>query len=274
MKSVVRKLYWISSQQLGIDPLRFARFFAALPWFIRDLLRFRRGHRGGFELLPCLHDRREQSGAIATEYFAQDLLVAQRVFEAGPALHVDIGSRIDGFVAHVASFRSVRVFDIRPNEARVANIEFVQADLMSPPESMLGSLDSLSCLHTLEHFGLGRYGDPLDPNGSEKGLRGMAALLADDGTFYLSVPIGRARVAFNAHRVFDPLALRESAAQARLLVEQIYFIDPKGGIEQWDGSERQLGAVAERDYTLGVFVFRKARSAERTSSGRGSECPC
>jgi hypothetical protein len=33
-----------------------------------------------------------------------------------------------------------------------------------------GYCDSLSCLHALEHFGLGRYGDPIDPRGHEKGI--------------------------------------------------------------------------------------------------------
>lgn len=258
MTTALRRLYWITSQQLGFDPVRFFRFFVALPWYVRDLMRFRTGYKGELELMPCLHDRSEQSGAIATEYFAQDLFVAQSIFQANPLTHVDIGSRIDGFVAHVATFRRVQVLDIRPNTAQIENIDFVCANLMSPPDALVGSVDSLSCLHTLEHFGLGRYGDPLDPAGPTIGLRHMAALVAEGGTFYLSVPVGRARVAFNAHRIFDPRALMDTAAQQGLVTTELHIIDAKGRRARWDGTASALARVATDHYALAVFVFRKS----------------
>ena len=64
---------------------------------------------------PCLTDRFEESGAARGHYFHQDLLVAQRIFDSAPARHVDMGSRIDGFVAHVASFREPEQRDLREN---------------------------------------------------------------------------------------------------------------------------------------------------------------
>ncbi|MCP2789027.1 DUF268 domain-containing protein, partial [Salmonella enterica subsp. enterica serovar Typhimurium] len=80
------------------------------------------------------------------------------------------------------------------------------------------SLPSLSCLHVVEHVGLGRYGDPLDIAGSERALAELQRVLAPEGRLYLSVPVGRERICYNAHRVFSPrsivdalsgLALRE-----------------------------------------------------------------
>lgn len=61
--------------------------------------------------------------------------------------------------------------------------------------------DSLSCLHTIEHFGLGRYGDPIEPDGHLKGLAQLKQMVAPGGILYLSTPIGPKRVEFNAHRV-------------------------------------------------------------------------
>lgn len=257
MNMIVRRVYWILSQQVGIDLVRLARFAVALPWYCRDALKFKRHYEGEFRWLPCLHDKREQSGAAATEYFSQDLHVAQQVFQANPKTHVDIGSRIDGFIAHVATFRTVTVIDIRPNATRIPNVEFLQADLMEPPATLVGSFDSLSCLHTLEHFGLGRYGDPIDPQGYIAGLRNMARLVAEGGTFYLAVPVGRERVEFNAHRVFHPRSILAPASDSGLSVTHIVFIDEKGHVTTWNGSDTHLDSIGVAPYALAVFTFRK-----------------
>ena len=257
MISLFKRVHWILSQQVGIDLIRFWRFAFGVRWYLRDWLKFRRNYHGELRFMPCLHDKRAQSGAAATEYFAQDLHVAQQVFLAKPRTHVDIGSRIDGFVAHVATFRTVTVIDIRPNATRISNVEFLQADLMSPPASMLASFDSLSCLHTLEHFGLGRYGDPIDPSGYIPGLSNMARLVTQGGTFYLSVPVGRERVEFNAHRVFHPRSILVPASASGLEINHILFIDAKGHQTEWDGSEAQLDSVGATPYALAVFTFRK-----------------
>ena len=117
---------------------------------------------------------------------------------------MDIGSRIDGFVAHVAVFRPVEVLDIREQASHVRNVEFKQADLMQPlPETMIAYCDSISSLNAIEHFGLGRYGDPIDYHGHEKAIRNITAILQPGGRFYFAVPIGAQRIEFNAHRVFS-----------------------------------------------------------------------
>ncbi|RYD37256.1 MAG: DUF268 domain-containing protein, partial [Verrucomicrobiaceae bacterium] len=111
--------------------------------------------------------------------------------------------RIDGFIGHLAVFRKVEVLDIRPQPHVIPNIVFRQLDLMEelPPE-WTGCTDSLSCLHTIEHFGLGRYGDKIDPSGHLKGLEQLKRMVEPGGLFYLSTPIGPQRIEFNAHRIF------------------------------------------------------------------------
>lgn len=104
---------------------------------------------------------------------------------------------MDGFVAHVASSRECEVFDVRPISAEVLGVLFRQADLMNPDSLPItngaGYCDSLSCLHAIERFGLGRYGDPINPLGYQRGLSNTAKLLQPGGTFYLSTPIGQER---------------------------------------------------------------------------------
>ena len=152
---------------------------------------------------PCLSDRYDASGVAEGQYFHQDLYVAQQIYAARPERHVDVGSRVDGFVAHVATYMPIEVLDIRELSSSADNISFSQRDLMVDDERFDGYTDSLSCLHTLEHFGLGRYGDPVDFRGYLKGWQNLARMVRPGGTFYLSVPISkRQRIEFDAHRLF------------------------------------------------------------------------
>ena len=105
------------------------------------------------KLYPCLDDYNAESGTAFGDYFHQDLLVAQWIFAANPTRHVDVSSRIDGFVAHLAVFRQVEVFDIRPLTTSCRNIIFRCCDVMSDiAPQYLDYCDSLSSLHVLEHF--------------------------------------------------------------------------------------------------------------------------
>jgi SAM-dependent methyltransferase len=207
---------------------------------------------------PCLADRRVESGSAKGHYFHQDLLVARRIFLGKPATHVDVGSRIDGFVAHIASFRPIRVIDIRPLSGRIPNIEFVQADLMRPlRKDLVGFCDSLSCLHTLEHFGLGRYGDPINFEGHLVGLNNLIQMLQPGGRLYLSVPIGPQRIEFNAHRVFSVSHLLE-LFQPRFRVDQFSYVDDDGNLHEDVGIERDsVGCNYGCIYGCGIFEMAK-----------------
>ena len=78
---------------------------------------------------PIFLDKDSEDGTMKGDYFHQDLYVARLVYAAKPKKHLDIGSRTDGFVAHVASFREIEIIDIRPIESKVKNITFRQGDL-------------------------------------------------------------------------------------------------------------------------------------------------
>lgn len=84
--------------------------------------------------------------------------------------------------------------------------------------------DSISCLHVLEHFGLGRYGDPVDVNGHFLGLENIYKILKKGGTFYFSVPIGIQKTYFNAHRVFSVDMLTEYFL-TKYTIESFSYID-------------------------------------------------
>ena len=62
-------------------------------------------------------------------------------------------------------FMKVDVLDIRNLDINKKNINFIKGDLMDPKFTPNKKYKSISCLHTIEHFGLGRYGDKINPNG-------------------------------------------------------------------------------------------------------------
>jgi hypothetical protein len=205
------------------------------------------------EQQPMLHDFSAPAGSANGHYFHQDLLVATKINLANPRRHVDVGSRIDGFVAHVAAFREIEVFDIRPLPAGShARIKFVRGDLMAGDGVPREYCDSLSCLHALEHFGLGRYGDPIDPHGHDKGFDNLRKMLSAGGTLYLSVPIGARGTCFNAHRIFHPCDVLEWS-RGSLRLEDYAYVDDLGDLH--------FGADPARtpalQYGCGIYTLRK-----------------
>ena len=173
---------------------------------------------------PFLNDKTADSGNLPGHYFYQDLSVARRIHDANPDRHVDIGSRIDGFVAHVASFREIEVLDIRPLPPKIQNVEFRQKDIMSDDFDLTNYCDSVSSLHVIEHFGLGRYGDKIDYLGYLKGLNNIHKMLEKGGKFYFSVPIGEQRIEFNSHRVFSVKYLIELLTE-KYRIDSFSYVD-------------------------------------------------
>lgn len=264
-KKLLIRLHSFLSEQLGLDPLKTFAGVRGFPEYVRDLVKFRRGYRGRLILNPYLGDRDKEGGSTKNEYFWQDLLVAQRIFRAQPLRHVDVGSRVDGFVAHVASFRSIEVFDIRPVTSEIPGVVFKQANLMSADSIAAlcgeneGYCDSLSCLHAIEHFGLGRYGDPVDPLGYRRGIENLSRLLLPNGRLYLSTPIGSERVEFNANWVFDPNTILSVASVAGLRLDELTVLDQQGGHETiLCPTAGKVDSLAKEHYRLGIFHFVKA----------------
>lgn len=206
--------------------------------------------------LPILTEWGESSGALGA-YFHQDRLVASWILEGRPNRHVDVGSRIDGFVGHLSVFRQVDVIDIRPQPVPVANVRFHQLDLMRDlPESWRNCTDSLSCLHTIEHFGLGRYGDAIDPDGHLKGLSQLKRMVAAEGMFYLSTPVGTERIEFNAHRVFSPRTML-SWFDEGWRIEASAVIDDQCRTRCGSGPEPLASATCHTG--VGIVAARKLR---------------
>jgi SAM-dependent methyltransferase len=240
---------WISA---FIDPIRVCRASRGMVFFLRDYLAYRRqpgAERLAFaDMIPALHERRPVH-ELDAHYFYVNAWAASRLAAIRPVHHVDAGSQV-GLSAILAAFLPVIFIDYRPFKARVAGMRNIAADLLRLPFRD-DSLSSLSCLHVAEHVGLGRYGDGIDPAGTRKAASELARVLAPGGNLLFALPVGRPRVAFNAHRVhaadvivgyFPSLTLREFSG-----------VDDRGTFKE----NLPLDAFEHNEYACGFFWFTK-----------------
>jgi hypothetical protein len=202
---------------------------------------------------PILYDFNSIAGVARGHYFHQDLLVAQYIFENNPKSHVDFGSRIDGFVAHVASFRKINLFDIRDiSFSAHPNINFIKLDIFDV-DTINEVYDSLSCLHALEHFGLGRYGDRVDSDAHLKALDIFIKMIRPKGRLYLSVPIAnKSSVAFNAHRIFHKNDIPDFTKNKLNLI-RFDYVDDLGDLH----ADADINKILDLSYGCGIYTFVK-----------------
>jgi hypothetical protein len=189
-------------RQLGFDPLKSLAALNGITWYFPDLIRFKRNAKGtAVKLQPVFDDKKSASGSADGHYFWQDMICARWIFEDSPPSHLDVGSRIDGFIAHLLTFMSVQQIDVRKNPLQIDRLTTVIADLTQDFRESDTKFSSVSSLHSLEHFGLGRYGDTINPRGHELGLTNLASYVSPGGFLYVSYPVGEDVVEFNSQRL-------------------------------------------------------------------------
>ena len=249
---------FLLSGAFGFHPARLGRALVGFPRFISNCMTYYNQRAPGDlalsvrSLYPILDESHVAAGSTLGHYFHQDLWAARKIFARKPPRHVDIGSRIDGFIAHLLVFTKVEMVDIRPLKSTIPGLTFVQDDATQLSVYTSGSIDSLSSLHAAEHFGLGRYGDPIDPQGHLKFMSSLQRVLAEGGRLYFSVPIGRQRLEFNAHRVLNVETVL--AQYNRLRLVSVSFVDDDGDLHE-EVSPGQIPGNME--YGCGLFEFTK-----------------
>jgi SAM-dependent methyltransferase len=201
------------------------------------------------DLRPCLGDWRHCTPFDA-HYFYQGAWLARKLATTKPLKHVDIGSSaltVGVLSAHVETL----FLDYRPLRVNLSGLESISGDILNLPFDD-NSLSSVSCLHVLEHIGLGRYGDPIDPQGSLNAARELQRVLARSGQLLVSLPVGRERVCFNAHRVYAPASVVKMFPELRLV--EFSYVDDGGTNHEC----RRVEEADECEYGCGMFLFERA----------------
>ena len=167
-------------------------------------------------------------------------------------MHVDISSTLT-FSTILSAFIPVTFYDYRPAHLNLLNLISEKADLTQLPFAN-GSIQSLSCMHTIEHIGLGRYGDPVDPEGDLKAMKELERVLAPGGDFIFVTPIGKPKLQFNAHRVYSYNQIMSCFPTLSL---QEFSLVPDNGLDTgiiYNASKEQADA---QNYGCGLFHFKK-----------------
>lgn len=199
---------------------------------------------------PCLTDRTVTT-SFDPHYLYQAVWAMERIAQSGAKHHVDVGSDVR-FVMLLTTHLPVTFMDIRPLKAEgVKGLASVAGSLLELPFAD-ASVESLSCLHVAEHVGLGRYGDPLDPSGTRRTCAELARVLAPGGNLFFSLPVGRSRVCFNAHRVHRPVQILDYFRDLDLV--EFAAVDDQGNLL----NNVQPKQMRSAEYGCGLFWFQRS----------------
>lgn len=200
---------------------------------------------------PCLNDATPTTN-FDRHYIYHTAWAARIIKKTNPDLHIDISSILD-FAAILSAFIPVRYYDYRPAKIQLDNLTSEHADLLALPFDD-NSLESLSCMHTVEHVGLGRYGDPLDYDGDLKAINELKRVLAVSGDILFVVPIGKPRIMFNAHRIYAYEQVMDYFKELSLRQFAVVPDNPEDGGIIVNATQK----MADRqNYGCGCFWFRK-----------------
>lgn len=199
----------------------------------------------------CLDDKTKDTG-FDRHYVYHPAWAARVLAKVAPRKHTDFSSTLN-FCSLISAFIPVDFYDYRPAPLHLSNLNSLEADLLHLPFET-NSLESVSCMHVLEHVGLGRYGDPLDPDGDIKAIRELCRVLAPGGTLLIAVPVGKPRVQFNAHRVYDH---RDFVSYFRDLELVEFALVPDGDAPNGLIYQAPEHLVGSQQYGCGCYWFQK-----------------
>ncbi len=227
--------------------------------FQKDFIAYKKQAEAGVQRFPIEWKNRR---AILNEkttstrfdrHYVYHLAWAARILaQLQPEFHVDISSSLY-FCSMVSAFIPVKFYDYRIPDLNLDNLSVEVGNIVALPFKS-ASINSLSCMHVVEHIGLGRYGEPLDPDGDLKAIIELKRVLAVGGFLLFVIPIGKPRIIFNAHRIYSYEQIINSFSDLQL--KEFSLIPDKfsdGGIIRHARKE----IADNQNYGCGCFLFYK-----------------
>jgi SAM-dependent methyltransferase len=186
---------------------------------------------------------------IDYHYIYHPAWAARVVSKIKPAYHIDISSKLD-FSTILSAFVPVKFYDYRPAAVVLSGLYSGRADLLSLPFQD-NSVHSISCMHTIEHIGLGRYGDEIDYDGDLKAIKELLRVTETGGNIIFVTPVGEPQLIFNAHRIYSYQQILEYFSACHL--EEFSLITDNGEFI----TDAKPEIVATQQYGCGCFWFKK-----------------
>jgi SAM-dependent methyltransferase len=207
------------------------------------------------DAFPILSDKEE--GAEFDRHYIYHTAWAARVLSIiKPAKHIDISSSLY-FSSILSAFIPIEFYDYRAVPLNLSNLKVGNCNLTNLFFKD-NSLSSVSCMHVLEHIGLGRYGDKIDPVGDLQAVKELQRVLAPGGFLLIAVPVGRQKVMFNAHRIYDPYVFINYFDE---LVLKEFTLISDGNDHTGLLTNPSSEIVSRQNYGCGCFLFQKQHIA-------------
>ena len=226
------------------------QFIKGIFWFFGDYRTFKKintNRNFKFKLTDieaCLSDCTETT-PLDPVYFFQDTWAARKIFDLKPSKHVDVGSSAKT-IGIISQFVPTTMIDIRPLELSVDGLSYLKGSILDLPFNS-DSLETLSSICVIEHIGLGRYGDPIDSDGSEKAIIELRRVVMPGGHLILSVPVeAQSTIHFNANRSFTRNHFLSLFPDFELIEERYQY--KKEFCEIF---------IPERGFGTGMFLLKK-----------------
>ncbi|MDD4050000.1 MAG: DUF268 domain-containing protein [Candidatus ainarchaeum sp.] len=173
--------------------------------FTRDYIKFKHNEDNRFKLnlkeTMIIIGENTKNTEFSSHYIYHTAWAARKIKQLKIKTHIDISSSLY-FVSIISAFIKVKYYDYRPIKLNLKNISSNHADL-TKLNFKTNTIQSLSCMHVVEHIGLGRYGDPIDPKGDLKAIKELKRVISKKGNLFFVVPIGNPKIIFNAHRIYS-----------------------------------------------------------------------
>lgn len=222
------------------------------PFILKDYFKFikreKRFSVKASDFYPCIKDKTIKTGFDA-HYVYHTSWAARKVKEINPQAHTDISSSLY-FSGIVSAFVSVNFYDYRPADLNLSNLKSSHIDL-TKLDFGNNSINSLSCMHTVEHIGLGRYGDSIDPEGDLIAIKELKRVLSVGGSLLFVVPVGAPKIEYNAHRIYSFEMIKEYFKELKL--KEFSLITDNGQFI----TNADPALVKDQKYGCGCFWFIK-----------------
>lgn len=231
--------------------------FLLFPFVVKDYLSYKKKDKKyRFKIplssvMPCLFENTPFT-RFDTHYIYHTAWAARKVKEINAKYHVDISSSLY-FSSIVSAFTPVHFYDYRPATLNLSNLESKPNDLTKLTFED-NSIDSLSCMHTVEHVGLGRYGDPVDPNGDMVAAKELGRIVKIGGSLLFVVPVGKPKIQWNAHRIYSYEMVIEMFPD--FYIKEFSLI-PDNALTAGMITNADPKMVANQDYGCGCFWLIK-----------------
>lgn len=200
---------------------------------------------------PCLYEA-TSAATFDRHYIYHTAWAARILANTKPKIHYDFSSSLY-FSTLVSAYIPIVFYDLRPPDLFLSQLETKNANLTCLSLKNK-SVHSLSCMHVVEHIGLGRYGDPLEPEGDLKAMKELQRVLANGGDLLFVVPIGTPKIMYNAHRIYSFQQIRDSFDE--LVLKEFSLLPDKlnnDGLVKNASSE----LADKQKYACGCFWFTR-----------------